>query len=111
MKNTLFLTFAILLVLQFNFVTNSCSGDASSVEDCQSKTLGTGQYKCCFGEGEWDGGSGSGCIPLTKDQYDNIDDYIDKAEENAGVDDYELDIDCSSNYLLISLLSLILLIL
>ena len=114
MKNTLFLTFAILLVLQFNFVTNSCSGDASSVEDCQSKTLGTGQYKCCFGEGEWDGGSGSGCIPLTKDQYDNIDDYIDKEEENAensGLNDYELDIDCSSNYLLISLLSLILLIL
>ena len=100
-----------MLVLQFNFVINDCDGSGSSVEDCQSKTLGTGQYKCCFGEGEWDGGSGSGCIPLTKDEYDNIDDYIDKAEENAGLDDYELDIDCSSNYLLISLLSLILLIL
>ena len=111
MKNTLFLTFAILLVLQFNFVTNDCGGSGSKVEDCQSKTLGTGEYKCCFWEGEWDGGSGSGCGPLTKDQYDNIDDYIDKEEENAGLDDYELDIDCSSNYLLISLLSLILLIL
>ena len=114
MKNTLFLTFAILLVLQFNFVTNSCSGDASNVEDCQKMTLGSGEYKCCLWEGEWDGGSGSGCYPVTQDQYDNIDDYIDKQEENAenaGLDDYELDIDCSSNYLLISLLSLILLIL
>ena len=109
MKNTLFLTFAILLVLQFNFVTNDCSGDASKVEDCQSKTLGTGEYKCCLYETEWDGGSGSGCIPLTQDQYDNIDDFIDKEEENSGLDDIDIDIDCNSNYLLISLLSLILL--
>ena len=111
MKNTLFLTFAILLVLQFNFVTNDCDGSASSVEDCQKMTLGTGEYKCCLFEAEYDGGSGSYCSGLSQDEYDNIDDYIDKAEENAGLADYELDIDCSSNYLIISLLSLILLIL
>ena len=109
MKNTLFLTFAILLVLQFNFVTNDCEGSASKVEDCQSKTLGTGQYKCCLYEVEYDGGSGSGCVGVTKEEYDNIDDYIDKAEENSEYADPDIDIDCSSNYLLISLLSLILL--
>ena len=109
MKNTLFLTFAILLVLQFNFVTNSCSGDASSVEDCQKMTLDAGEYKCCLFEYEYDGGSGSECEPLTQEDYDNIDDYIDKMEENSGRSDLDLDIDCSSNYLLISLLSLILL--
>ena len=109
MKNTLFLTFAILLVLQFNFVTNDCDGTTSNVEDCQKKTLDAGDYKCCLWETEWDGGSVSGCGPLTKDQYDNIDDYIDKAEENSGLPDADLDIDCNSNYLLISLLSLILL--
>ena len=109
MKNTLFLTFAILLVLQFNFVTNDCDGSASKVEDCQSKTLGTGEYKCCFFEAERDGGSSSGCVGVTKEDYDDIDDYIDKAEENSGLPDADLDIDCSSNYLLISLLSLILL--
>ena len=111
MKNTLFLTFAILLVLQFNFVTNSCSGDASNVEDCQKMTLGTGEYKCCLWEAEYDGGSGSVCMGVTKEQYDDIDDFIDKMEEAAEEADYDLDIDCSSNYLLISLLSLILLIL
>ena len=109
MKNTLFLTFAILLVLQFNFVTNDCNGSGSKVEDCQSKTLGTGEYKCCFFEAEWDGGSSSGCEGLTQDQYDNIDDFIDKEEENSGLDDIDIDIDYNSNYLLISLLSLILL--
>ena len=109
MKNTLFLTFAILLVLQFNFVTNACNGDASKVEDCQSKTLGTGEYKCCFWEGEWDGGSGSGCVGVTKEEYDDIDDYIDKLEEAGDEADLDIDIDCGSNYLLISLLSLILL--
>ena len=109
MKNTLFLTFAILLVLQFNFVTNDCSGDASKVEDCQSKTLGTGEYKCCLYEAEWDGGSGSGCVGVTKEEYDDIDDYIDKLEEAGDEADLDIDIDCGSNYLLISLLSLILL--
>ena len=109
MKNTLFLTFAILLVLQFNFVTNECDGSASSLEDCQKKTLGAGEYKCCFVEYESDEGSGSGCEGLTQEEYDNIDDYIDKAEENSGLSDIDIDIDCNSNYLLISVLSLILL--
>ena len=109
MKNTLFLTFAILLVLKFNFVTNDCNGSGSSVEDCQSKTLGTGEYKCCLYEAEYDGGSGSGCVGVTKEEYDDIDDYIDKMEENSGLADPDIDVDCNSNYLLISLLSLILL--
>ena len=109
MKNTLFLTFAILLVLQFNFVTNACNGDASKVEDCQSKTLGTGEYKCCLYEAEWDGGSSSTCVGVSKEEYDDIDDVIDKMEEAGDEADLDIDIDCSSNYLLISLLSLILL--
>ena len=109
MKNTLFLAFVLLTAFQFNFAANDCDGSANSVEECQSKTLGDGEYKCCLYEAEWDGGSDSGCESVTKEQYDDIDDFIDKLEDSAEVEDYDLSIDCSSNYLLISLLSLILL--
>jgi len=51
------------------------------------------------------------CLPLTKDEYDKIDDFVDAAEKGVGegseIDDYS--IDCASNYIMISLLSLILL--
>ena len=63
-------------------------------------------------EMEWDGGSSTSCGFVTKDEYDDIDDYIDKSEElseAAGLSDVDISIDCGSNYLLISLLLLFLL--
>ena len=54
------------------------------------------------------------CESLTKTQYDDIDDFIDDVEdiyEIIGYDDVDIDIDCSSNYIIIPLLSLIMLLL
>ena len=53
-----------------------------------------------------------GCTALTKAEFDDIDDYIDKGEEAAKANNIEIedfDIDCSSIYITISLLSLIIL--
>ena len=48
-----------------------------------------------------------GCITVTKAQYDDIDDAIETIEKEEGADIDTLD--CGSNYIIISLLSLILL--
>ena len=70
-------------------------------------------YKyCCFAEAEADGKTEKECIALTQKDYDEIGDYIDNleklAKDFANVDaDYS--VDCNSNYIVISLLSLILL--
>ena len=52
------------------------------------------------------------CNSITKEQYDNIKDYIkEKIKENGkgGAKCRKFSIDCNSNYLVFSLLSLILL--
>ena len=76
---------------------------ATGVDDCESRDLPDGYYRCCFLEY-------SGvkmCVPIDKDSYDDIDDMIDEYEKEEGVKDVSLD--CGSNYIVISLLSLILL--
>ena len=47
------------------------------------------------------------CVPVTKDQYDEIDDAIDEYEGQPGYED--VSIDCEANYIMISLISLVLL--
>ena len=82
----------------------------SKAEDCNNRELESGYYRCCFIEIE---GKKSGkikyCGAITKEQYDDIDDYIDKAEDNAVDTVEDFSIDCGSNYIVISILSLILL--
>ena len=51
------------------------------------------------------------CVPVTQDQYDNIKDYIDKLKKKSkeqGIEVKKLSVDCSSNFLVFSSLSLIL---
>ena len=48
------------------------------------------------------------CYGLTKAQYDELDDYIDYSEETYegfGFDDVDIDVDCTSKYIIIPLLS------
>ena len=54
-----------------------------------------------------DEGNFEGCFSVTKAQYDDIDDAIETIEKEDEVDIDTLD--CGSNYIIISLLSLILL--
>ena len=82
-------------------------------EDCNNRELDSGEYyRCCFIEAEMKGVESKTCLPLSKEEYDDIGDYIDKSEKAAkdmGVDVEDYSIDCGSNYIVISILSLILL--
>ena len=85
----------------------------SKAEDCNNRELESSvYYRCCFYEVEVKGSEKiKYCGPVTKEQYDDIDDYIDEVEkaEKDTVDVEDFSIDCGSNYIVISILSLILL--
>ena len=121
MKNAVCLLLAILFISQFNCEpADYCDGHSgSSADECQKYKLyeeededGNPYKYCCYAEAEADGKTKKECIALTQKDYDEIGDYIDNlekfAKDYANVDaDYS--VDCNSNYIVISLLSLILL--
>ena len=122
MKKTLYLLLVLLLLSKFNcqdeeeeLDEGECDDDLSS--GCENLKVGKGYYKCCLLEFEYDKEidgtkKGKSCEPVTKSQYDEIKDYIKNSEKDfknkigVGID---LSIDCASNYVMISLLSLIIL--
>ena len=123
MKKALYLLLALLLLSKFNcqseeeedYDEGECKEKISS--GCENLKVGKGYYKCCLFEAEfdqeYDGEKESKlCRPITQTEYDDIKDYIKKSEDDFknglgfGVD---ISIDCASNYVMISLLSLIIL--
>ncbi len=83
--------------------------ETTGVEDCNSRkdSKDKTQYACCLAKFKLGGKSLQSCISLSEDQYDDIDETIENAKKAQGFE--ELDIDCNSNYIILSLLSLILL--
>ena len=119
MKKALFLLLAVLLV-QYKCDDKTCGGFASGVGDCENLKFDEEDeeeyYKCCFIENEYKYNGQKTtekyCNPVTKDFYDDIKDRIkdyEKAQKEEGYSDIDVSIDCDSNYIMISLLSLILL--
>ena len=114
MKSLYLLLFAFL-IYQYSCQETECSGIATKKSDCEGRKLGEGFYRCCYGESKMtkDGQTTENkfCVPVTQDQYDNIKDYIDKSKKEykeKGVEVKKLSVDCSSNFLVFSFLSLIL---
>ena len=103
-----------LIVSVYNAV-DKCSGvTAGKAGDCQNLEIDSAHYKCCYAHTKFtlmgQTQEKKECQQITKTEYDNIKDEIKKAKEEiekmgGKVDTF--DIDCNSNYLYISLLSLI----
>ena len=100
--------FASLILYIFSIQCDG-KGEAGSSDDCKDLPIGTGYSNCCFVKGKKDSEDVATCIPLTKNQYDNIKDYIKELEEDGSTDVKKLD--CKSIYLELSILSFILLLL
>jgi len=81
----------------------------SSAKDCNKYEKEDGFPYCCYYKIKGDDGENEGCIPLTKDNYDKIKDYIKTIENNEHVDIKKLD--CKSIYLELSILGFIFLLL
>ena len=106
--------YALLIVLLFAQII--CDGDdevkykgpgKKNADECNKINPAEGFYRCCFIKVKSEEASYEGCYPVTKAQYDDIDDAIEEYEKNEEADIDSLD--CGSNYIIISLLSLILL--
>ena len=84
--------------------------------DCKNRKVSPGFYKCCYFEVKI---SSKGqtfqtktCNDITEDQYYHLKEYTEETKKTSkeyGLDVQKLYIDCGSNYLVFSLLSLILL--
>ena len=114
MKSMYLLIFILFISQSY---TRRCAAEASasSINDCKGLELDEGYSYCCYivEDFEYLGQDFKlhHCGQLTKGQYDDIDYYIDEAEdlaEKTGIDYDELSVDCSSTYIMITLISLIL---
>ena len=103
--------YALLIILLFAQII--CDDDIcnfaqrNNADECNKISPDEGGYRCCFVKAKVDDDNFVGCITVTKAQYDDIDDAIKTIEKEEGADIDTLD--CGSNYIIISLLSLILL--
>ena len=130
MKKALFLILISLLIAQYKSViddiddlmANSDSecakkDPASGVSDCENLKAGEDSNKCCYIEWKYkeDGEQKTDryCIAITKENYDDIGDITNSIEDASKEDNTEdeLFIDSSSNYIILSIFFLILLLL
>ena len=69
---------------------------------CSSLTpTGKGYTHCCYMETNDQSNQINGCVELTDDEYENIGRYIKYLESRGN--DYDVDINCSSKFLSLSL--------
>ncbi len=110
----------VLLIILLAYLYNaaeSCSTigtEATQASDCKDRTLPNGYAKCCFSNVKYylSGNmlEGKICIAKTQKFYDNFVPIFKSAKKNIEVNGGSIDVyemDCSTNYLYISLLSLI----
>ena len=117
MKKTLFLLLVIWLIsYSYQSECDDKEEGAKKVKDCKDLKVNPGMYKCCYvkGESEYDGKKekGEGCQEIDETNYNRIKDYIKDWEDSVKKSGGKLDVkkfDCSSNYLLFSIMSLIIL--
>ena len=127
MRKVLFFLFVALLISQYYCEDEllkegddpgECQkADVSKAKDCKDLKVGNGYHKCCLWDYELvypddpeEDEKGKSCLALTKIQYEKIKDFIDarkKAEKDDGASKAELSIKCGSNYIIISIISFI----
>ena len=125
MNKAVFFLLAILLISQYYcddedddyLDKGDCNDkeDVSKVSECEKLDAGD-YFKCCFVKTkDKDLGEHTSCEPITKENYDKIKDYIKQykkdLKEEEGLSSVDVSINCGSNYIIISALSLILLLL
>ena len=119
MKKALFLLLAALLISQYSCDDEEDSGclkvgGVSGKKDCNNRK-DKYAYRCCYVKSKGKNPDGKketaeGCMPIDETNYNRIKDYIKDLEKESKSSDLDIQkFDCNSNYLLISIMSLILL--
>ena len=113
MKALYLILFALLLSL---YNSRDCKDYAEKASECHDATVPSGFYKCCYSyqklKKKGYSSEESRCVPIDEKTYNDIKKFIEdgeKAAKDQGYDEVTGKIDCSSNYIIYSLVSLILL--
>ena len=103
----------LVLLLVSPYLCESCDfgGDTKGVSDCNGRSLDKddGEAYCCLIKAKYEGVKRDSCIPITQSEYDDIKGLIKELENSDELDLDDVSVDCGSNYIIISLFSLILL--
>ena len=106
MNKISYLLLLALIICYIKCDASECDGETgNNADECNALKKSSDYYKCCFAEYS----GGKSCVSVTEAQYDDIDEFIDNAEDDGGIKD--LEIDCGSKYIIFSLLSLIIILL
>ena len=103
----------LVLLLVSPYLCESCEflDDTKGLSDCNSRSLDKedGEAYCCLIKYKYQGTKLESCIPATQDEYDDIKGFIKTLENSDELDLDDVSVNCGSNYIIISLFSLILL--
>ena len=104
----------LLILLISQYKSESCDSQTAptTVKDCKERDAGKKKHKCCKMNYLFTNGTDrTYCQPLIKDEYEKIIEYLrNDVINNGGEEKVEnANIDCSSGYVVVSILSLILL--
>ena len=105
-----------LTLLAMTYSRDCDEGQAEKAKDCNEANFDKTQYhRCCFVDSK---GTKDGqdinlkiCKPISKADFDKIKETVEKLEKQMEDENYKsvkVKIDCSSNYIVLSTLSLIL---
>lgn len=102
MSKAFFLLLITFLISQYDGrICEDITALPTKASDCNDREKEEGTYRCCY----LDASGLKMCVPFNKEQYDAIADAIDQYK-NQGYKD--ISIDCGANYIMLSLISLIL---
>ena len=103
----------IILLISILYIYSSSENcfeeDVKSKSTCHDQTDESAGFYCCYLKAKFDGETGTGCIPLSKAQKDDIGSYIKNMEKASDADVKSLD--CKSSFMELGLFSLIFLLL
>ena len=100
--------FLLLIVLVLAACEN-CDGlhGGNSADDCNKLTKLPGADYCCWFHAKENGQEFNMCLPIDKTTYDQIGDKVDEMKKQYK-DASDIKLDCSSKYLSVALISLLL---
>ncbi len=102
--------YTMLLSLAYSLNTCTPEGTVSSKSECHNLPLEPQYSHCCFGHVKVTGLELKTCFPVTKEQYDKIDEYMKSYEKTAESQNAKIiSFDCISYYLHTTILALLLL--
>ena len=100
--------FLLIALFVYQCYSTPCIAVSNPTEkkNCNEAEVPSGYHKCCYTVAKKGSEEQKACIPVKKEEYDDISKYIDNTKKSGGLD--KLDVDCASKYLVISIISLLL---